>query len=83
MHGNLLYLHPGVCRICSVFRSGTEVEKTILPHLLSEAKLSSSRNFQDANRAMTEENARNQTANLKGTESQKYFRTPIKQFERI
>jgi hypothetical protein len=44
---------------------GTEAEETILLNLCSGPILSNSCNFQDANRAMIEENSGNPTANQK------------------
>jgi hypothetical protein len=61
-----------ICSICvlnvaggALFRSWTELEETILLNLYSGPIKSNSSNFQDANRAMIEENAGNPIANQK------------------
>jgi hypothetical protein len=54
MHLDLLYLRPECCL--------SRVEETVLLNLCLEPKYSSSSNFQDAKKLMTEENAQNQTA---------------------
>jgi hypothetical protein len=59
MHLDLLFFWPECCL--------SRVEETVLLNLCSEPKYSSSSNFQDANRIMTEENAQNQTADQKNT----------------